>query len=53
MGVVDQILVWVAWVALVQKVLAWVKKMAWVEILLWVAWVVWVHKTLIWVEKLA
>ena len=43
-GDVGQILTWVAWVAWVCKILAWVKKMAW---MVWVenlAWAAWVHK---------
>ena len=49
-GGVGQTLVWVAWIC---KILAWVKKKAWV---LWVKileWVAWVHKILACVKKMA
>ena len=44
MGGVRQTLAWVVWVAWVCKILAWVKKMAWVAWVEILAWVAWVHK---------
>ena len=40
-GDMSQILAWVAWVC---KILAWVKKMAWLVCVEILAWVAWVHK---------
>ena len=46
-GLVDGVgrkFAWVRWVAWVYKILAWVKKMAWVALVRVFAWVVWVHE---------
>ena len=43
-GCMGQTLAWVAWVGLLHKMLAWVKKMAWVAWVEILAWVAWVHK---------
>lgn len=45
---VGQILARVAWV---YKILAWVKKMAWVAWVGVLSWMAWVHKILAWVKK--
>ena len=43
-GFMVQTLAWMAWVAWFCKILAWVKKMAWVPWVEILAWVAWVHK---------
>ena len=49
-GDVGKTLVWVVWI---NKILTWVKKIAWVVWVKILAWVAWVHKILTLIKKMA